>query len=57
MKNNHCPAPKRSLVCPSCHGRDFKVAYTKRRDGYIDRSRECVTCEKRMLTREKPAWA
>jgi len=45
---------KRGLVCLRCGSREFLVIYTRRRNGYIARSRECSNCGKRMITRERP---
>ena len=42
------------LVCRKCGGRLFCVIYTRYRDGFILRRRECPTCGNRMLTQERP---
>jgi transcriptional regulator NrdR family protein len=43
------------LVCRVCGGRLFTVIYTRNRNGYVVRSRQCKRCGQRMITWERPA--
>lgn len=41
------------LMCPRCGCRHLPVQYTRQRNGYIMRVRECRYCGRRMTTREQ----
>jgi len=43
------------LVCPRCWCAHLPVVYTRERDGYVQRVRECRHCGRRMVTRETVA--
>ena len=42
----------RGLVCRRCGCRHFDVVYTRPREGFILRLRECRNCGRRIVTRE-----
>ncbi|MFW5832857.1 MAG: hypothetical protein ACOCYE_02015 [Pseudomonadota bacterium] len=43
------------LACPKCGCAHLPVRYTRHRDGYTQRVRECRHCQRRIITREKLA--
>lgn len=45
------------LVCRKCGCRDFFVVYTRKRRGYIQRSRQCRHCGTRKTTWEREVGA
>ncbi|MCG3181854.1 MAG: hypothetical protein BIFFINMI_04289 [Phycisphaerae bacterium] len=49
------PPPPRNvgLVCRACGCRHFHTVYTRPRDGYILRRKECRNCGRRVMTREQ----
>ena len=44
---------KKGLVCPICECRDFRVYYTRPKDGAIMRRRVCRHCGRLVTTFEK----
>lgn len=53
MQNSKKRKAPRGLACRKCGGRVLKVVYTRHRDGYVLRRRECTACNTRMVTRER----
>ena len=48
------PPPGPGLACPACSSTDSAVIDSTRRDGNINRRRECLKCEHRFNTVEMP---
>jgi hypothetical protein len=42
------------IVCRKCGGTHFEVAYTRKRNGRIERARDCRHCGRRVFTKEEP---
>ena len=53
--NTQAQSRPRGLACGKCGSGQLRVIYTRRRDGYIVRRRQCANCGTRMLTCERPA--
>ncbi len=41
------------FCCPACGGTQFEVLRTRRRRGYVGRTRICLACRKRVYSREQ----
>lgn len=50
---DHAKPKDEGLMCPKCGCRHLPVQYTRQRNGYIMRVRECRYCGRRMTTREQ----